>query len=311
MVAMNTGQAADGEAERRAQPEDRGEAILMVDGLTVRYGGDGGTVAVNDASFSVQYGERVALVGESGSGKTTLGLAIAGFLTAESAQVSFRAMSFCGEPIHTAERRLSPLPTRVPGISMMFQDAMTSLDAQWTVGSQMRAVLHGAKKLNRADTYSELRNWLERVGLRDADRVLNSRPYELSGGMRQRVMLATVLCGDPSLVVADEPTSALDASITRQTMDLLRELTSESSTSLLIISHDIKMCMEYAARIMVMYRGTIVDSAPPARLAAEATHPYTRGLLGCVPTLETRSMDRLPTLVDFLPAEMAEERIAQ
>lgn len=293
-----------------ASPAMSGEdALLAVKDLTVRYGGPSGTIAVRGVSFTVGYGERVALVGESGSGKTSLGLAVAGFLTDSAAHISFESMSLADRRIGATGRRRSPLPRKTAGISMMFQDAMTSLDPQWTIGAQMRAVLRGNARMNRTQTRETLAHWLQRVGLADVDRVLAARPYELSGGMRQRVMLATVLCGNPRLIIADEPTSALDASVTRQTMELLTDLSNDLGTSLLIISHDINMCLEYAQRTLVMYQGDIVDAATSTSLAAEATHPYTRGLLACIPRLDSRHLNRLPTLADYMPNSVAEERM--
>jgi ABC-type dipeptide/oligopeptide/nickel transport system ATPase component len=264
---------------------------LAVDGLSVRYGS--GPAAVNDVSFRIARGERVALVGESGSGKTTLGLAVAGFLTQPGVSVTARRLEFDGRPIATGSK--ARLPGRVPGIAMVFQDAMTSLDPVWSIGSQLRAVLRGTEKISRAQARDQARYWLERVGLLDTARVMKSRSYELSGGMRQRAMLALALCGRPRLLIADEPTSALDASLSRKTMDLLLELTDGLDTSVLIVSHDIKLCQEYSDTTMVMYRGEIVETRPSADLDA-AQHPYTAGLLRCIPTLERAFDDELPTL---------------
>jgi ABC-type dipeptide/oligopeptide/nickel transport system ATPase component len=189
---------------------------------------------------------------------------------------------------------------------MVFQDAMTSLDPVWRIGSQMRAVLHGNGRYSARQALDQARHWLSRVGLHDTERVMNARPYELSGGMRQRVMIALALCGDPKLIIADEPTSALDASVSRATMDLLLELVTDFGTSLLIVSHDIHLCMEYSDRTMVMYQGDIVEQGPSSELALSATHPYAVGLLACIPSFESRHLRRLPTLRDFMnPADAA------
>ena len=143
-------------------------------------------------------------------------------------------------------------------------------------------------------------HWLEKVGLTDIERVLRSRPYELSGGMRQRVMTALALCGSPKLLIADEPTSALDASLARGAMELLQELTLEQGSALLIVSHDIKLCLEFSDTMLVMYHGELVEQRSTATILGAAEHPYTRGLLSCVPTLANRSAKRLPTLADFV-----------
>jgi ABC-type dipeptide/oligopeptide/nickel transport system ATPase component len=276
---------------RAAAPE---ESALVVDRLSVFYGsGPGAVRAVNDVSFRIAPGERVALVGESGSGKTTLGLAIAGFLTQPGIRLEAGRLEFEGRPLtrHANGR----LPVRTPGLSMMFQDAMTSLDPVWTIGSQIAAVIRAQEKLRRSEVRERCREWLHRVGIHDVDRVLKNRPYELSGGMRQRAMLAIALCGKPRLLIADEPTSALDASLSRNTMDLLLELTEDAGASLLIISHDILLCQDYADTTMVMRHGDIVETGSSTTLAATAVHPYTIGLLRCVPTLESAGLDELPT----------------
>lgn len=269
--------------------------VLDVEGLSVHYGtGPARVCAVDNVSFQVTKGERVALVGESGSGKTSLALAIGGFLPRASAESSFERLEFQGSPLRTNSR--SRLPARVAGISMIFQDAMTSLDPVWTVGSQLRAVIRNAEGLSRRAARQRSEYWLERVGIKEVGRVLNCRPYELSGGMRQRSMLALALCSQPKLLIADEPTSALDAILRRNTMDLLLELTHDVGTSLLLISHDIRLCQEYAETMMVMYRSRIVETGSSVSLGATARHPYTIGLFRCVPTLESASLAELPTL---------------
>jgi peptide/nickel transport system ATP-binding protein len=275
-------------------------SALVVEGLSVIYGSGPGEVrAVNDVGFRIAPGERVALVGESGSGKTTLGLAIAGFLTQPGVRMEAERVEFEGRPLarHTGGR----LPVRTPGLSMMFQDAMTSLDPVWTIGSQIAAVIRAQEKLSRAEVRDRCREWLHRVGIHDVDRVLKNRPYELSGGMRQRAMLAIALCGKPRLLIADEPTSALDASLSRNTMDLLLELTEDAGASLLIISHDILLCQDYADTTMVMRHGDIVEIGPSSTLATSAVHPYTIGLLRCIPTLESAGLDELPTFDTLAP----------
>jgi peptide/nickel transport system ATP-binding protein len=183
---------------------------------------------------------------------------------------------------------------------MVFQDAMTSLDPVWTIAQQLKSVLSANGSRSRREIADRSHEWLRRVGLPEGDRILRSRPYELSGGMRQRVMLALALCGNPKLLIADEPTSALDASLSRDMMELLVELVRDLGTSLLIVSHDIQLCTEYSDRMLVMYGGRIVEEGPSSSLARDARHPYTMGLLRCVPTLESATLDELPTLSSFL-----------
>jgi peptide/nickel transport system ATP-binding protein len=281
-------------------PEVDDQTVLRVENLTVSYATPTGPLtAVRNATFDISRGERIALVGESGSGKTTLGLAIAGFVgPAQGATVTRDVLEFQGRSLERKNK--SGIPSRTPGISMMFQDAMTSLDPVAMVGKQLRDVLRAGGQTARGDVKDMSRDWLTRVGLHDTERVMKSRPYELSGGMRQRVMLAIALCGKPSLLIADEPTSALDASLSRGAMELIVELASSAGTALLVVSHDIKLCQEYVDQLFVMYHGEIVERGASGDLAETATHPYTIGLMQCIPTLATRNAERLPTLADFM-----------
>ncbi|MCF7549995.1 ABC transporter ATP-binding protein [Pseudonocardia sp. WMMC193] len=288
-----------GAAEDSAPAAPEG-ALLEIDDLTVSYGsGASAVVAVNAVSARVARGERIAVVGESGSGKTTLALAIAGFL--DPAVTVSGSVRFDGRDLGRAGGGRRPrLPPRTPGVSMMFQDAMTSLDPVWSVGSQLADVLRTNTGCSRREARVAAGDWVTRVGLRDTARVLAARPYELSGGMRQRVMLALALAGRPRLVIADEPTSALDASTARAAMDLLTELTMELGTAVIMVSHDIHLCAEYSDRTLVMYRGDLVGDGPSDRLDRPDAHPYVRGLLRCVPTLGDVEADLLPTLEQFV-----------
>jgi peptide/nickel transport system ATP-binding protein len=293
-IVTGSGRPAAGPAAEGAP--DGPAAVLAVEGLTVRYVTPDGehVTAVDDIDLAVGRGERVAIVGESGSGKSSTGLAVGGFLTHPSIQVTARRLEVEGRPV---ERRPGDrMPRRTPGMSMVFQDAMTSLDPVWTVGSQLRAVLRSTGGMRRRQADGAAREWLEKVGLRDTARVLAARPYELSGGMRQRAMLALALAGQPRLLIADEPTSALDASLSREVMELMVTLTEETGAALLVISHDIELCQQYSNRMVVMYRGRIVDQGASATIGRTATDPYAKALLTCVPTLDDLALDRLPTL---------------
>lgn len=276
------------------------QGTLILDSVSVRYGGEPGHLAVDDVSFHVKPGERVAIVGESGSGKSTLALAVGGFLTGSSAMVTSECFRFGDIDLAAVSSNSSPLAEKIPGISMVFQDAMSSLDPTWTIGSQLRAVLRSQEKAGRRVLDDIAAEWLGRVKLTDPKRVLASRPYELSGGMRQRVMLALALCSRPRLLIADEPTSALDAALARSTMDLLLQLTDDTGASLLLVTHDIGLCREFTDRMLVMYHGRMVDQVPSRTADVAAKDPYTRGLLRCVPTLASVGTETLPTLGDFM-----------
>ena len=269
-------------------------ALLEVAGLTIRYPtAEGMFTAVEDFSLTMSAGRRVAIVGESGSGKTNACMAVAGFLAPE-AVITVDRMEFDGSAI--GSRRVRAIPQRIPGVGVVFQDAMTSLDPVWRVGQQLIAVITNNEKIGRRAARQRAQEWLTKVGLHDTDRVMRARPYELSGGMRQRVMIAIALSARPRLLIADEPTSALDATLSRDLMQLMVDLTEEVGAGLLMISHDIALCQAFTDWTVVMHRGRAVEEGPSATLHETATHPYTRGLIACVPRLENASWDRLPTM---------------
>lgn len=276
------------------------EPVLEVDGLDVHYGDHH---VVKDVSLSVQAGERVAVVGESGSGKSSLVTAIAGLLSDDVATVTARGARLLGEPLDLSAQHRR-VPRRRPGVSMILQDAMTSLDPLWSVGSQLVAVLRGAHGLGRAEARVEAERRLAELGLPDPGRVMKARPAELSGGMRQRAMIATALSSDPRLLLADEPTSALDVSVAVATMKALVATTDDHGAALLLVSHDLELCRRYTDRLLVMFRGELVEDIATDRLA-DAEHPYTRGLLACVPTLDSARADLLPVMDDSLMLESA------
>ncbi|PZE76593.1 ABC transporter ATP-binding protein [Curtobacterium sp. MCBD17_019] len=267
------------------------DTVLRVRDLTVSYGT---TTAVRHADLEVRRGERVAIVGESGSGKTSLGNAIAGFLEPGTATVTAATLELDGTSIvrtGTGPR----IPVRTPGLSMVFQDAMSSLDPVWTIGSQLVAVLRATEKVTKRRARADAIDRLRAVGITDPERVMHARSYELSGGMRQRVMMAIALSSKPSLLIADEPTSALDASLAVGAMELMVDLAEQEGAAVLVISHDIELCRRFTDVVVVMYRGEIVEQIA-SRDLAEARHPYTRGLLECIPTLQSARLDELPTL---------------
>jgi len=288
--------------------------ILSVEDINVNYHVAGSDVtAVSNVSFDLAPGERMAIVGESGSGKSTLSTAVAGFLSAPNASISHGRFIFDG---HDVDRtKIHQVPQRTEGISMVFQDAMTSLDPVWSVGSQLLNVLRtqakrAGRRLTAAEANAEARNWLAKVGLTDSHRIMKARPFELSGGMRQRVMLAIALCGAPKVLIADEPTSALDAALSREVMELMVQLTDDLGAALIIVTHDIGLCLDYAHRVLVMNRGHVVDDRDATTVEHTAEDPYTIGLLACVPTLDSVNLDQLPTLEGASRLAFATERLA-
>jgi peptide/nickel transport system ATP-binding protein len=266
--------------------------MLVLKNLSVSYDGK---VAVKDVTFEISPGQRYAIIGESGSGKTTVCMAISGFLP-RNATISSDERSFQGVPIGATKQKTMIAP-RVPGVVTIFQDAMSSLDPVATVGKQFKAVLNGVRKTNERDSIERAEVILRSVGLHDVARIWKSPASKLSGGMRQRVMIALALAAEPKLVIADEPTSALDASLARETMEVLSELTATTGAALLIVSHDIALCARYVDHLVVMRNGLVVESMTPQELVAKAPgSSYGRGLLDSIPTLANWDVDRLRTI---------------
>lgn len=268
------------------------DPILVLRDLTVSYDG---IVAVSGVDLQIHQGERHTIVGESGSGKSTVCMAISGFLPA-SARIEAKERSFEGQPIADVASN-SLIPNRVRGTVTIFQDAMSSLDPIATIGKQFYSVLNGLRETKKKEVAECAAEFLCSVGLTDVDRILNSSARQLSGGMRQRVMIALALASEPRLVIADEPTSALDASLARETMEVLTSLTARTGAAFLLVSHDIALCSQYSDRLLVMRNGRVVEQLSPeelTQLPAGAT--YARQLFESTPTLENWDAQRLQTV---------------
>jgi oligopeptide/dipeptide ABC transporter ATP-binding protein len=268
-------------------------ALLEIEHLSVRLGSRKNSVyPVADVSFSIADGETVGLVGESGCGKTMTSLAIAGLLPASVGRVSEGHIRFGGLDLTTVkERQMRAI--RGDQIAMIFQDPMTSLNPVITIGEQIREALQAHDEISRDAADARAVELLGMVGMSDAAATVRAFPHQLSGGMRQRVLIAIALALRPRLLIADEPTTALDATIEAQVLDLLRDLTTQLGTALLIITHDLGVVADMAQRVVVMYAGRIVEIGPTQRVFADPGHPYTAGLLDSVPDLE---MDKGSTL---------------
>lgn len=253
--------------------------LLNIDQLTLTAGA--GRPLVSQASLAVARGEIVGVVGESGSGKTLLGRAIM--------RLTPPAIERAGGDIHldgTSIYGLRPAQLRAlrgPKVAMVFQEPMTSLTPSLTVGQQLVEGLEQHAPAERATHRDRIEAMLRRVGLSDVARVLEAYPHEFSGGMRQRIMIASAMLLRPALLIADEPTTALDAVIQREVMEMLVELTQENGTAVLLISHDLPMVARYAQRMVVMRRGDIVETGDTAQLLAAPAHDYTRQLLATLP----------------------------
>jgi peptide/nickel transport system ATP-binding protein len=263
-----------------------GEPLLKVRDLTVtfRSRGRGDVRAVDGVSLDVAPGETVGIVGESGSGKSVSSLASLGLLPKRGVEVT-GSVEFDGDELLTMpEKELRAL--RGKEVAMVFQDPMSSLNPVLTVGRQITEILTRHRDMNRSEARDEAARLLHSVGISDGKRRLGSFPHQLSGGMRQRVMIAMSLACAPRLLIADEPTTALDVTISAQILELLRELVVGSQTSLVMITHDLGVVAGLCDQVHVMYSGRIVESAPRRPLFADPRHPYTHGLLASVPRLD-------------------------
>ncbi|MBT2520041.1 ABC transporter ATP-binding protein [Arthrobacter sp. ISL-28] len=239
--------------------------------------------AVRDAHLSIMSGETVAMVGESGSGKSTTALAVIGLLP-DNGRVSGGQILLNGEDIaHASERRMIEL--RGKTIGMVPQDPMSNLNPVWKIGYQVSEALRANGKPAR---HSDVARVLEEAGLPDPGRCARQYPHQLSGGMRQRVLIAIGLSYPPRLLIADEPTSALDVTVQRQVLDHLEVMTSELGTGTLLITHDLGLAAERASRVVVMYGGRVVESGPSLELLLNPRHPYTQRLVASAPSLSSR-----------------------
>lgn len=256
--------------------------LLEVKGLTTVFTGDyGKTVSVDHVDFHVDRGEVLCIVGESGCGKSVTSLSVMGLL-GRGGQVAEGEVLFEGENLLAmTEKELDRI--RGNRMSMIFQDPLTSLNPVFTVGSQITESLRTHLKLSAGEARERAEQILTRVGMPDAHGVMGKYPHTLSGGMRQRAMIAMALCCSPSLLIADEPTTALDVTIQAQIMGLLKELRRQTDMSMILITHDIGLVAGMADRVLVMYAGQIIEEAPVRELFASPRHPYTRALLASVP----------------------------
>ena len=262
-------------------------AALTVEGLSVEFALPGAVVeAVRGVDLTIERGEVLSLVGESGSGKSVTAGAILGLLP-RTARVTAGSIRFGDtELLGLRERELNVF--RGSGIGMIFQNPVTSLDPSFPVGSQLRDTARLHLGLSRTAALDVARTWLGRVGIDDHDRVLRSYPHELSGGMRQRIMIALASLSGPDLLIADEPTTALDATIQKQILDLLLDLAGATSTAVLLITHDFGVVAHTSARVAVMRHGSVVEVGETARVLDAPSHEYTRTLIDAVPEIGQR-----------------------
>ena len=260
--------------------------LLEVENLKTHFFTRDGVVrAVDGVSFGIGQGETLAVVGESGCGKSVTSLSILRLVASPPGRIVSGKLLFQGEDLlEKTDKQMRDL--RGNEISMIFQEPMTSLNPVLTIGRQVAETLQLHQGLDRGAAMTRAGELLRSVHIPEAERRLRQYPHELSGGMRQRVMIAMALACSPKLLIADEPTTALDVTIQAQILDLMRELKAKTGAAILLITHDLGVVAEMAERVVVMYAGRKVEEAPVEALFARPRHPYTRGLLGSIPQLE-------------------------
>lgn len=267
--------------------------LLSVRNLSVTFGlkGKKPVRAVDEVSFDIRPGQHVGLVGESGSGKSVTSLAIMGLLPSRGVKVGGQAL-YRGEDLLTKSRKqLSSLRGRE--IAMVFQDPMTALNPVVRIGVQLTEVIRRHEDVGRGEAGDRAEHLLKRVGIPDPGRRLREYPHQLSGGMRQRVLIAMALVCNPRLLIADEPTTALDVTIQAQVLEVLKELVADTDAALLMITHDLGVVAGLCDDVNVMYSGRIVEAAAREPLFAQPRHPYTHGLLRSIPRLDAEPGARL------------------
>ena len=256
--------------------------------------------AVDGVSFSLEEKETLAIVGESGSGKSVTALSIMQLVPNPPGKVVGGEVLFDGENL-LEKNKEEMRNVRGNKISMIFQEPMTSLNPVYTIGEQISEVFRLHQKLNKKQAKERSAEMLERIGIPDARERLGSYPHQLSGGMRQRVMIAMALCCNPRLLIADEPTTALDVTIQAQILDLIKSLKKQQEMSVIIITHDLGVVADIADRIIVMYGGSIMEYGTVKELFLDPLHPYTKGLLASIPSLTTDSSKPLYTIRGIVP----------
>jgi oligopeptide transport system ATP-binding protein len=262
--------------------------LLEVEDLFVEFHTpDGIATAINGVTFDLRQGESLAILGESGSGKSVTAQAIMGILDMPPAVIPNGHIRYCGQDLLSMpdEQRRK---TRGPEVSMIFQDALSSLNPVFPVGWQIAEMYRVHRGLNKSDALEKAIGLMERVSIPAARERVRAYPHQFSGGMRQRIMIAMAIALDPAVLIADEPTTALDVTVQAQIMALLQELQEERHMGLILITHDLGVVADVADRIAVMYAGRLVETADVHDLYAAPAHPYTRGLLDSIPRLDQK-----------------------
>ena len=275
--------------------------LLDVKDLGVSFATEDGVVrAVDGVSFTLAPRDILAIVGESGSGKSVTVMTLMGLTRGVNARFDGSAAFGSRDLIAASEEEME----RVRGaeIAMIFQDPMTSLDPVYKIGAQIVEQIRAHEKISKAEARDRTISLLEQVGIPRARERVDAYPHELSGGMRQRVMIAMALSCDPNILIADEPTTALDVTIQAQILERIKELRDRTDTAVILVTHDLGVVADVADRIAVMYAGRIVEQGTVDEIFYDPQHPYTWGLLGSIPRLDRRRTRRLPSIAGTPPS---------
>ncbi|MET3290141.1 UNVERIFIED_CONTAM: peptide/nickel transport system ATP-binding protein [Brevibacillus sp. OAP136] len=276
------------------------QTILEVENLQTHFFSDRGAIpSVDGVNIRVGKGEVVGIVGESGCGKSVTSLSIMRLIPSPPGKIVGGSIRFKGEElIECNEKRMRQI--RGNEIAMIFQEPMTSLNPVYTIGDQIGEAVRLHTKVDKREARKKAVEMLKRVGIPRAEAIVDEYPHQLSGGMRQRVMIAMAMTCNPELLIADEPTTALDVTIQAQILDLMRKLNEESGTAIMLITHDLGVVAEMCHRVVVMYAGKVVEEGSVRTILKKPKHPYTIGLLQSIPKLE-ESRERLYSIPGNVP----------
>ncbi len=279
-----------------------GEKLLEVQGLKTWFHTDAGlSKAVNDVSFFVEKGKTLGIVGESGCGKSITSLSIMGLVQTPPGEIAGGKILFEGEDLlEKTEEEMRSI--RGKKIAMIFQEPMTSLNPVFTIGQQLIETLMLHENLTKQQAREKGIEMLKLVKIPLAEKRFDEYPHQLSGGMRQRVMIAMALCCSPKLLICDEPTTALDVTIQAQILELINELKEQTGTSVMMITHDLGVIAEVADDVMVMYAGKVVEHATCDQIFEKPMHPYTYGLMNCIPKLDDDDTKELSVIEGMVPS---------
>jgi peptide/nickel transport system ATP-binding protein len=305
-MILATSQPEEDVTARAAQPG--GAPLLVVTGLKTHFFTRGGVVkAVDDVDFSLAPGETLAIVGESGCGKSVTALSLMRLVADPPGRVVAGAVRLAGIDLLALDEE-AMRDVRGKDMAMIFQEPMTSLNPVLTVGSQIAEVLRLHRPIGRAQAWRDAVDMLRLVRIPEPEQRAKAYPHQLSGGMRQRAMIAMALACHPKVLIADEPTTALDVTIQAQILSIILDLQREFGTAVILITHDLGVVAETAQRVIVMYAGRKVEEAPVAELFAHPQHPYTRGLMASIPRLPMMrgaaedAAERLQEIPGMVPA---------